>query len=85
MTFHVAFSEILHEHTWQRYNIALDEEACAEACACLEAEATGPWSFRVMNSPRGDLLPSDMVYAFFFKEPSDIVILRKFDTYRLWP
>jgi hypothetical protein len=80
MTFHVAFTDILVDQTWQRYNISLDEGAFAEARACLEAEATGPWSFRVMSDPQNNPTSLDTVYAFFFREMSDVVILQKLQT-----
>jgi hypothetical protein len=80
MSFYLSHIDATEQHRWQRYNIALDEKALADACACLEAEATNLWSFRLLQGSVSSVL--DPVYVFFFHEMSDLIVLRKFDASR---
>lgn len=82
MSFYLPHIHATDEHRWQRYNICLDENALADVCAFIEAAATNSWSFRLIHSPASNPVPFDPVYVFFFREASDVIVLRKFDASR---
>ena len=77
MSFYLCHIDATDAQGWQRYNIALDATALVEARACIEREATGLWSFKLLQGSISCLLKP--VYVFLFQEMSDVVILRKFE------
>ena len=83
MSFYLSHIGSTDEQHWQRYTIALEATALAEARACVEREASDLWSFRLLQDSISSLLKP--VYGFFFQEMSDVVTLHKFETLWLRP
>ena len=68
------------QHNWQRYDIALDATALAEARAHIEREATSEWSFKQLNDSAISTLVS--VCVFLFRDANDVVVIQSFDRQR---